>query len=175
MSMGKYLHKNKIEMNISIRIAAVLVCLTLLSTYFVSGLFARYATSGQGDDSARAAKFSIEGKDAFLQKTIEANLIPGGKESVDLQIENNSEVAVEYTVTVTNKTTNLPLNFWMKKTGGSTVEAADDEITFTGRWLPGSNTDKYTLYIEWKADKKDSTLMGKVDYIMVTVTAAQID
>ncbi len=171
--MGKYLRKHKTKVNIPIRVAAVLLCLTLFSTYLVTGLLARYATSAQSSDHARVAKFSIQGS-GKLTESIEASIVPGIPIDVALIIENNSEVAVEYTVTVTNETNNLPLRFRMEKAGTSpTVNSSGS--TFTSQQLPGSHTDQYTLFIDWEAADNDPALMGMVDYITVTVTAAQID
>ena len=42
---------------ILIRVAAGLFILTIISLYLLSGLFARYVSSGQGSDSARVATF----------------------------------------------------------------------------------------------------------------------
>lgn len=173
--MGKYLRKNKTKMNIPIRVAAALLCLTLVSTYFVSGLFARYVTRGESTSSARVAKFSIEGS-GILSQPIAINLAPGGSDEKKLFIQNNSEVAVEYTVTVTNMTNNLPLNLSMEKEGTPSAEQKND-TTFTAQWLPGSYTDTYTLHIEWSDEKADEdlALIGMVDHIVATVTAVQID
>ncbi len=172
--MGKYLLKP--QKNIPMRIAAVLLCLALFSTYLVTGLFARYTTSAQGSDHARVAKFSIQGSGELLQ-SIEASLFPGESKAVTLVIENNSEVAVEYTVAVTNVTNNLPLSFRMVKEESSPILVANG-TTFTAQQIPGDHIDKYTLYIDWEAENdenRDPDWMGKVDYITVTVTAAQID
>ena len=53
--MAKFLRKPK--RNIALRLAGILFCLTLVSFYMVSGLFAKYMTRGQGSDSARVIKF----------------------------------------------------------------------------------------------------------------------
>lgn len=118
-------------MNIPVRAAAVLLCLTLASTYFVSGLFARYSTSDQSGGNARVARFSFNGgiadaaSQTILSQIIEVNLIPGVSENVPLIIENNSEVAVEYTIDVTNETNNLPLQLSIgDKTGSSVTSPA---------------------------------------------------
>lgn len=171
--MGKYLRKSKASINIPIRVAAVLLCLTLFSTYLVSGLFARYATSAQSSDHARVAKFSITGSGS-LSQPIAASLIPGETTAATLIIQNDSEVAVEYTVTITNVTNNLPLHFRLEKEGASpTVQT--NGTALTDQQIPGSHTDKYTLFIDWDAADNDPAWMGMVDYITVTVTAAQID
>jgi hypothetical protein len=53
--MAKYLKKPKT--NIAMNIAMALFCLTLATTYLVSGLYARYTSSATGSDSARVMKF----------------------------------------------------------------------------------------------------------------------
>lgn len=171
--MKNHVRESSSKGNIFIRIAAVMFCLTLFSTYFVTGLFARYSTSGQSGGYARAAKFSIEGS-CTLSQGIEADCIPGSTKMVDLTIENNSEVAVEYTVEVANETKNLPLRFRMGAGGPAVTENANG-FSFTNQEIPGSHTDTYTLCIDWKAADNDPDYMGKVDYITVTVTATQID
>ncbi len=171
--MGKYLHESKTKRNIPLYAAAVLCCLTLLSTCFVSGLLARYSTSGQSGGYARAARFSIEGS-CTLSQGIETDCAPGSAKKVDLIIENNSEVTVEYTVEVANETRNLPLSFRMEAGGPAVTENANG-FSFTNQEIPGSHTDTYTLYIDWESADNDPAYMGKVDYITVTVTATQID
>ncbi len=46
------------KLNIPLQLAAVLLCLTLISVYFVSGLFARYTTENSTGNSAAVAEFS---------------------------------------------------------------------------------------------------------------------
>jgi len=172
--MGKDQHEYRAKRNIPIRLAAVLFCLTLFSTYLVTGLFARYTTSAQSSDRARVARFSIKG-DGDLSKTITAELAPGGFQDVILKIQNDSEVAVEYTVEVTNETKNLPLCLSQKKEDGSFSDSVEDSITFTDQQIPGSHIDSYTLRVYWPKGDNDLALMGMVDYITVKVTAVQID
>ncbi len=178
--MGKYLRKKKAKVNIPLRIAAVLYCLTVLTTYLVSGLYARYTVSGQASDQARVAKFSIKGGDVFSQ-SIEAEFVPGAFKEVPIVIYNNSEVAVEYTVDIENVTKNLPLTLTLVEKDDSLELTSDETGTrFTGERLPGDHYDKYTLTIAWREPTNDTkaedlNLMGMVDYITVTVTATQID
>ena len=81
--MAKYLKKPK--MNIAMNIAMVLFCLTIVSTYLVSGLYARYTTSATGSDSARVMKFgnlTLTETGNFIQDehgnpTSEMMIIPG--------------------------------------------------------------------------------------------------
>lgn len=46
--------------NSTMRIAAVLMVLTLMTSCFVGGTFAKYTTAGESKDSARVAKFGVE-------------------------------------------------------------------------------------------------------------------
>lgn len=45
--------------NRTMRVAAVLLALTLITSCFVGGTFAKYVTNGTGSDSARVAKFGV--------------------------------------------------------------------------------------------------------------------
>lgn len=76
--MAKY--TNKPKMNIPMCLAGVLFCLTMVSVYMVSGLYARYSTSGTGSDSARVIKFgdiSISETGDFQEGTKNMVVIPG--------------------------------------------------------------------------------------------------
>ena len=76
--MAKY--TNKPKMNIPMCLAGVLFCLTMVSVYMVSGLYARYSTSGTGSDSARVIKFgdiSITETGDFQENTKNMVVIPG--------------------------------------------------------------------------------------------------
>lgn len=42
------------------KLAALLLVLTLVTTCFVSGTFAKYVTEGEGEDTARVAKWGVE-------------------------------------------------------------------------------------------------------------------
>ena len=72
--------QKKPKMNIPMCIAGVLFCLTMISVYMVSGLYARYSSSGTGSDSARVIKFgdiSISETGDFLADTRNMMIIPG--------------------------------------------------------------------------------------------------
>ncbi len=153
-------------------------CLTLFSTYFVSGLYARYTTTSQAGGSARVAVFSVKGGEA-LTKPIVAELVPGEIRDINLIITNNSEVAVDYKIEVKNKTLNLPLRFFV---GNSDTEPSDtdmelDHFEFFDTAAAGKGNSTYKLYIDWYSDDADVDLenIGRVDQITVTVTATQAD
>ncbi len=171
------------KLNIFLCVAAALFCATLFSAHFTGGLYARYTTKSTGSDSARVAAFRITQEGTIFEE-IEANVTPGTTESVTLTIKNNSEVVVDYTLTVTNVTGNIaPLKFKLQakdsNTQSVTAETHENGISVNKvRRAPGNHTDVYTLLIVWeKSDNEETDLayVGLVDYITVSVTATQVD
>ena len=45
---------------IVMRIAVILLCLVLFSAHLASGMFARYSTTAEGQDTARTAKYNVQ-------------------------------------------------------------------------------------------------------------------
>ncbi len=169
------------KLNLLMYVVAVLFCATLFSMHFVGGLYARYTAKISGSDSARIAAFRITGEGTIFS-TLEANVSPNTTQSVTLQITNNSEVAVEYTVKVTNMTGNIPpLRFQLTSEDGTaagTTEYANGVSTNKVRRTPGTHTDKYHLSIVWEPSENpddDLALIGMVDVITISVTATQVD
>lgn len=173
--------KRNVKGNILMCTVAVLFCATMFSMHLVSGLYARYAISTSNGNSARIAAFNIT-EEGRIFKTIDAKVTPGTTQSVDLIITNKSEVAVEYELTVTNVTGNLPLKFKLNRADTSPVttpvmtDSHENGISInSANQVPGEHTDKYILNIDWDKSDNDLALIGMVDYITVSVTATQID
>ncbi len=173
--------KRKVKVNIFMCTAAALLCATLFSMHLVGGLYAKYATGTRDSDSARVAAFSIE-QEGTIFDTIEADVAPGTTQSAELTITNKSEVAMEYTLTVTNTTGNItPLKFKLRADGATpsvATESYENGISINSACqIPGDHTDKYFLDIVWEPgdNEEDLEFIGMVDYITVSVTAAQID
>ncbi len=164
-------HKRKF--NIPMCIACVLFCLTLLSIHLTGGLFAKYTTAGDGEDSARVATFDVkitEGSMAFSENFL-LEIVPNENAPVavgSLTVANNSEVAVAYTITVENITQNIPLIF---KVGDSTEVTGSCSFTYT--MAPGS-VQECDFSVIWKPSGA-LKYMGMVDLINISVTAVQID
>ena len=87
------------------RIGLALVCALLVSTYMMSGMYARYCTTASGDDSARIAKFSISEDDQWDSVDVDVKLNfynPAQLEStLEFSVTSDSEVAVQYDVIIT--------------------------------------------------------------------------
>ncbi|MBO7158334.1 MAG: hypothetical protein J6W31_06990, partial [Clostridia bacterium] len=78
-----------------LRIALILLCMTLFSTSMLSGLYAKYTDKNDGDDSARVAKFDVEAAGLSGNVTVDAS---AGQTNGEYQftVTNKSEVAVSY-------------------------------------------------------------------------------
>ena len=171
---------------LSFRAALLLFCALLATMGMAVGLHARYTAGASASDGARVAKFEIteEGLGAVehTEVLITANLVPGETHPKELTIQNLSEVAVEYTVTVTNLTGNLPLSFNLVAEDGSAAVSAMTKDEETGAYscsarLEPSETkaNTYILQIIWPADKNSTQWMGMVDKVKVSMSAIQID
>lgn len=72
--------RKRAKMNIPMVLAGVLLCLTLLSVHFSSGIYARYTTSADGNDSAKVASFgnlTLEETGSFSNASKTAIIVPG--------------------------------------------------------------------------------------------------
>ena len=80
----------------TLRIAAVLLCLTCLTTSLVAGLYARYTTTSGSSDAARVAKFDVTSGYSGAQTFAIDDLVPGAAnaKTVTVRLTNASEVAV---------------------------------------------------------------------------------
>ena len=93
----------KVKKNIPLRLAAVLLCLTLFSVYLTAGLFARYTVSGSGADTARVAGFQPKAVISPGKGTIQydINKIDDYELTYEITVTNLSEVAVNYDLVIT--------------------------------------------------------------------------
>ncbi|MCQ2478824.1 MAG: hypothetical protein MJ091_06430, partial [Clostridia bacterium] len=96
-----------------------------------------------------------------------------------LEIDNRSEVAVEYTLTVQNETGNLPLTFKFTNTATSTVEASAKDTCVLQNAMAAGGTVNYTMNAVWEvsgaAEDENLQYMGMIDYIVITLEVVQID
>ena len=168
------------------RIAAVLLCLTVLSVWGTSGLYARYSTATSGSDGARVALWgsseSIQLDSQQLPKQ------PGQSCTYTLTVSNQrsngeiSEVTQKYHIEVVTAG-NLPLDFTLQMDGneiGKFTETANNKV-----WTVSKNdmvfqagvagNCSYTLTVTWPADQVSAALANVPDYIQVNVCSEQVD
>lgn len=171
--------KIKIKYNSFMYLVSILLCLTLLSLHFVTGLYAKYVSSDSVLENARVASFYLEAEGP-LSRHIQVDLIPGDHIQQTLKVVNSSDVTLHYTLTIINETENLPLEFIFKKDGESEpYEAVHGEYLVEMVLEPGQQTDIYTLDISWPIiqGQHDANIdyMGMLDYLSINIYAIQID
>ena len=157
---------------ITLRIAAVLLILIMLSTSIVAGQYARYTTSATVGDSARVAKYQISvtplTEDALTVK-------PDTPDSYDFAVLSNSEVAVEYDILLILPE-GLPEGISPSlMRGGLTLTQTTQNNTYSwetaGAFPAGGGTHEYSLIFAADAPVGADTLKN----IVVRVDARQVD
>ena len=150
------------------RLAAVLLCLVLVTTWATGKMYARYTTRVTVSDQARVAKFNITETGDLTHEIKIDNMKPGETRDFTVEVTSSSEVAVYYTIAVENVYKNLPLEFTMRNAAGEKIEKAT---------IAPNETDAktYTLRVTWPKEKADPACAGKVDLLAITLTAAQVD
>ena len=114
--------------SIMICMACTLFCLVLISTSMMSGLYARYTARGEGNDSARVAKFVVGG--ALSPENVLVDIGKGQTDGVfSLTTQNASEVSVKYDVIIETVTA-LPEGVAVKLDDEQGI-LSDGKYTFT--------------------------------------------
>ena len=144
------------------RVSLVLLCVLVISTRLMGGLYARYSTSATGSDSARVAKFSFTDNYDTQTRNVSAAIAPGSP--LPITVENNGEVAIQYKISVINLTGNLPI---------VTSVAAPSETIYPGE-------TKTIDIVFWDTNETNPEYinpeyMGKMDLLQITVSVEQVD
>ena len=156
----------------------------LVATVVCTGVtFSSYISTVSGGDEARVAKFDVTetGLNSFESVAVTVKR-PGTEQEFDLNITNNSEVSVRYTVTIMNQSDNLPLHFLVQQNDGGTMDwdktnAAQTLYTFEEVLAPGA-VKAYKLLVYWPDTDPEFTktsYAGKTDTLKVQITANQED
>lgn len=152
-------------------IFALLLAAVVMTSYSVSGTYAKYTSTSTGTDSARVAQWSFKVGpteiattntfDFDLFETTYTNvesangdkiIAPGTEGSFDIVLTNNSEVNATYTIAYTADTGNIPVEFSLgeDEEGNTTwysditaLNATDVEIAMNG------GGDTVTVYWRW--------------------------
>lgn len=169
------------------RVAALLACLVLITTYLLSGAYSKFYTSAYGGDSARVAHFSpkFTSTGIFIE-----NQLPGYSAEIPFTVQNTSddkesEVAMKYKI-VLKTTGNIPLKFTVCKIDGSNSKefncdgmSGEHIYEYTdGSFVFGVGTneeDKYSLKIKWENTKNDARFSGMTDAVYLSAEFEQID
>ena len=147
----------------------------LVATMLVTGVtFAGYVSTTSGGDEARVAKFEVTETDldGLLAETLNVSISPGESQTVELQVANKSEVAIDYTIAITNVYNNLPLEFLVS--GDEVANRKAGYYAYTGEMAPGANKN-FELVISWPEASDSTAYVDKVDIIDASVSAVQKD
>ncbi len=181
--------------NRTLRAAAVLFILVLLSTMFVGPLTARQTSGSYAEDSARTAAFvfRVQDEEGMFRIPVEINA-PGEEVEYEFIVTNEDgtvcETDQEYTITLELEGS-LPLVCTLTKNNSGTAEFSIDALsnpdaenalpkeascsdTFEAS-VPAKDT--YKLNIEWPAEasRKDPKYAGGVAEVEIDIVSLQID
>ncbi len=111
--------------------AMILLCLTLVSVFFTSAVYARYTAGSAGGDSARAAAFRVSAAASEAGFALEED----GTHTYTITITNSGETAARYEATVLVEGLRDPV----ATLTGTVAPGADDvrEVVFTADALSG--------------------------------------
>lgn len=169
------------------RVAALLACLTLITTYLLSGAYSKFFSGASGGDGARVARFS---PDFTSAKVLDFEKTPGYNAEINFSVQNYSdenlpETAMKYKI-ILKTTGNIPLKFTLCKSDGSAVEyftcdgvSGEKNYEYTDSSLvfgAGANeTAAYKLQLEWQRGQSDARFSGMTDAVYLEAVFEQID
>lgn len=142
-------------------ISLITIVLTIFSFSLVVTTYSRYITSSIDDEKGTVAQFKISEvlENGGSEQVLELSLIPGDRITENVLVTNDSNVTVKYTITITNITNNLPLEF----TG------------YVGEIKYGpSETKICPIIINWPSELNDPSYSGKVDFIKISIVVEQV-
>ena len=147
------------------KIGVLLLCAMLVTSYMMSGLYARYTVTAFASDSARVAKFTFTDDQMQAQAqsfVISQSVYPGQPVcTYSAQIENMSEVTIRYLIKLENLTGNLPIN--------------NITIPYSSGDIPPGGSAPFGFSILWPAEENSPDYAGKMDIVRITVSVEQVD
>ena len=173
------------------QVCAVLLCLTLLSMWLMSNMYARYTTQVSGEDSARVAIFGHD-ESIDVPSEISAKLVPGSSAEYALSVANysgarTSEVTLNYNLEVATAG-NLPLQFTLysvsdngqrSEIGSFAESSTEKEHTFPKADMAfeaGTQAEhKYVLDMQWDGSTDAAGYANIPDYIRININVEQAD
>ena len=185
--------------NRTLRVSALLLALTLITTCFVGGTFAKYTSSASVTGTANVAKWSFKVNSTDIATTndfifnlfadvkdsdgtsvegdvINSKIAPGTSGSFALTLTNASEVTATYAINYTVNNAGVPLQFSVDN-GRTWGDLANVSATTLAA---GADT---TITVQWRwafdGDDNTDTALGIAataqPSVNVEITATQID
>ena len=153
------------------QLAAVLLCLTLLTTCAMGRMYARYYTGTEFGDGARVAKFTFNSTDTLTDtKTYAVVLDPQKPQTLAVTLKNDSETALRCTVRFAVEG-NAPLA--IAAPTGMTAEDGSETAWYMD--LPAGDAGDHKLDFTVELQDANYTSAGSVARITLSVRAEQLD
>jgi hypothetical protein len=160
-----------------LRIALILLCMTLFSTSMLSGLYAKYTAKNNGEDSARVAKFNVTAD--WEDVTVVASSVQTNGE-YQFTVTNNSEVAITYDLVITFDQA-LPTGVSLTLQDYGLSISKDNTFTFSkvASLAPGMVGTEHTLTFQldlnaFTEEVSDESVSKTVSFT-ATIRCTQID
>lgn len=183
MEQSRTYHNNPI-----FRASAVLLCLVLVSTWYLAGLFAKYSTSASENDKAATATFvfDIQDKEGNFVIPVTGVEKPGDQSVYKFVVTNRehgvvSEVKEKYTITM-KLNGSMPVTCELSKDGSLQSLSANGELQVndqsTGVFSASvASEDEYTLTVKWPGSINDAKYANgnAVAEVQLLIKAEQMD
>lgn len=154
------------------RIASALLCLTLLSVYLLSNMYAKYVSSDSGWDNARVARFYVS-DNTNLNNTFVVEIDPHTPAMMEITVDSHSETALKYTFTFSEQG-NIPLKIEKTNTTNSPTKVDNnDRIWEIKRDSNFNQSETYTFKLSMSNDSY--IYSGGVASVALAVNVQQID
>ncbi len=162
------MHRNANKTDWVLRIASALICLTIITSYMVLRMSARYVTStSEISGGADIAKFNVTvtgilDKGGRQYESLKLYMLPGDVQNFSIEIENDSEFEIEYAVDVlpAGASGDLPISIDFINNSDSGTLGKQDTKTCNAK-------------ITWPASDNRFTYHREVNYYTVTVRCEQ--
>ena len=176
-----------------VKVFLIALLIVMVGLILVSGTYAKYTTTFTGSDTATVAKFKVSSNTTTnvfdLFKTAKevdgttadvdvanGKVAPGTGGKFDIQLTNDSEVKVHYTLDLKETNTeNVPIEYSLD---GITYVTAENFASVSAADLAiGSTTQTVSVYWRWAFEGKDSTnytttQTDTTDYTLGTASTA---
>ena len=145
-----------------------LLFLVMLSSTLAGNLLAKFTTGTKNEENARVAKFKITETGVMEIDVTAKKIKPGMIINQPITVQNESEVAVNYTLTAST-TGNLPLILKMNDQQGN-------PLVFSQNLTPSDNSAReYNLHIVWPEDENDEKYIKTIDVVKLSLSVVQAD
>lgn len=156
--------------NRTIKFAAILLILVLMTSCFVGGTFAKYVTDGEGEDTARVAKFGVV-VEAATDESAFATTYDSDSNYSGLTVESSTEDKLVAPGTKGDFT-----SISITGTPEVAVEVAyEAEVTLTDNWLDESGAFYCPIIVTVGEDEFDGATYTDADTFIADIEGAIAD